>query len=263
MSKKPHADTKLVVVVVGSPDPGSRLSFKLKLPRKWREGPCERVFGLIIEKYNAAKPEHPPLLLGQLVVDTAQGNSVTAEQIVSEALPDGISIRVRPVSALTAEVGSPPPAEAAPPTVTGGLAAAFAAVDRVGGPTSQSRLEPAAAPKPQPITQCSQCGAAPSAGAPLKRCAKCHLVSYCSRECQMAAWRAGHSSECAGSKASKAAAAAAAAAATPPIHPEDFPWDVRDLVRRVDHQLEVFDLPLGGLLVKVWPRRTRSAECAE
>lgn len=40
-------------------------------------------------------------------------------------------------------------------------------------------------------TSCAQCGArAAAGGAALKSCALCHEVSYCSKECQRAAWKA-------------------------------------------------------------------------
>lgn len=43
--------------------------------------------------------------------------------------------------------------------------------------------------------QCAQCEKSALA-AKLSRCAKCHLYHYCSRSCQVAHWKAGHSKDC-------------------------------------------------------------------
>ena len=44
-----------------------------------------------------------------------------------------------------------------------------------------------------PQTACSCCGAASSS---LKRCGRCHTVSYCSVDCQRNDWKAGHKTAC-------------------------------------------------------------------
>ena len=43
------------------------------------------------------------------------------------------------------------------------------------------------------VARCANCGLASDA---LKRCTRCLEVSYCGRECQVAAWKAGHKSVC-------------------------------------------------------------------
>lgn len=43
---------------------------------------------------------------------------------------------------------------------------------------------------------CAHCGKAETAGHRLERCSKCHLAFYCSRECQVSAWRDGHKLLC-------------------------------------------------------------------
>ena len=53
---------------------------------------------------------------------------------------------------------------------------------------------------------CDHCGA----GGATARCAKCKVIVYCSRECQVAAWKGGHKKLCA-----LVAAAAAAHARAP------------------------------------------------
>jgi len=44
---------------------------------------------------------------------------------------------------------------------------------------------------------CDQCSAEEDPAAPLRVCASCKQCRYCSRECQVKHWRAGHSKECA------------------------------------------------------------------
>lgn len=44
-----------------------------------------------------------------------------------------------------------------------------------------------------PQTACTCCGAASDS---LKRCGRCHAVSYCSVDCQRRDWKAGHKSAC-------------------------------------------------------------------
>ena len=51
------------------------------------------------------------------------------------------------------------------------------------------------------LSSCAQCGAAAPSGAGAKAlpvCAGCRRVAYCGRDCQRAAWRAGHKQECGG-----------------------------------------------------------------
>jgi mitochondrial splicing suppressor protein 51 len=42
---------------------------------------------------------------------------------------------------------------------------------------------------PIPSTQCASCGKAEAPGISLKRCAKCQITKYCSRDCQKAHWK--------------------------------------------------------------------------
>ena len=46
--------------------------------------------------------------------------------------------------------------------------------------------------------ECSYCGRVPGAhmGQRLSRCARCKQVRYCSKECQLNHWKAGHSKQC-------------------------------------------------------------------
>lgn len=43
---------------------------------------------------------------------------------------------------------------------------------------------------------CASCGAKPKGDTSWKRCARCNLVHYCSRECQRKAWKTGHKNSC-------------------------------------------------------------------
>jgi hypothetical protein len=44
---------------------------------------------------------------------------------------------------------------------------------------------------------CAQCGNAPPPEAPRLTCSNCQAASYCSRECQVVSWKAGHKAACA------------------------------------------------------------------
>ena len=44
--------------------------------------------------------------------------------------------------------------------------------------------------------RCDRCGHAAAEDQPLKRCSRCQLAYYCSRECAKQAWKAGHRSAC-------------------------------------------------------------------
>ena len=48
-----------------------------------------------------------------------------------------------------------------------------------------------------------QIGETEAEGGGLKTCSKCRLASYCSKQCQVAAWKGGHKQECAGLKFDK------------------------------------------------------------
>ncbi len=48
---------------------------------------------------------------------------------------------------------------------------------------------------------CGNVDGGSEAGLPLKACARCGAVAYCSRECQLQAWRSGHKDACAQMKA--------------------------------------------------------------
>jgi len=46
------------------------------------------------------------------------------------------------------------------------------------------------------IKECLFCGIFASGNVRLRKCAKCHRASYCSRKCQVKHWKAGHKKEC-------------------------------------------------------------------
>lgn len=46
------------------------------------------------------------------------------------------------------------------------------------------------------ISRCAFCGKASTAEQPLSTCTRCKTVRYCSRPCQLKAWRAGHKESC-------------------------------------------------------------------
>ncbi|KAK5095894.1 hypothetical protein LTR70_003213 [Exophiala xenobiotica] len=49
----------------------------------------------------------------------------------------------------------------------------------------------------QTIPRCEQCGQfAQQPGVSIKQCSKCHVVGYCSLDCQSSGWKAGHKFEC-------------------------------------------------------------------
>uniref|UniRef100_A0A7S4FNL6 MYND-type domain-containing protein n=1 Tax=Eutreptiella gymnastica TaxID=73025 RepID=A0A7S4FNL6_9EUGL len=53
------------------------------------------------------------------------------------------------------------------------------------------------APKKAAIRQCAHCHQDElETGGKYKQCARCRAVSYCSKECQRAHWKAGHKAEC-------------------------------------------------------------------
>ena len=43
---------------------------------------------------------------------------------------------------------------------------------------------------------CGMCGKLPETGATYSRCQRCKKIRYCSRQCQLKAWRAGHKESC-------------------------------------------------------------------
>ena len=45
-------------------------------------------------------------------------------------------------------------------------------------------------------SSCANCKKRAQAGAKYKQCSKCKAEWYCSKECQVEAWRAGHKREC-------------------------------------------------------------------
>ena len=45
-------------------------------------------------------------------------------------------------------------------------------------------------------SQCANCGKNVQPGETFKQCTKCKAQWYCSKECQIEAWRAGHKKDC-------------------------------------------------------------------
>ena len=65
-----------------------------------------------------------------------------------------------------------------------------------GEPGFQAQRDHGAGNEPSNLA-CATCGkAGGDATAPLKLCARCHAVWYCSSECQRADWKAGHKRVC-------------------------------------------------------------------
>ncbi|KAF2877396.1 hypothetical protein BDV95DRAFT_559150 [Massariosphaeria phaeospora] len=60
-------------------------------------------------------------------------------------------------------------------------------------PPEASSSASSTAPAPQPPSACAQCGQSPAS---LKQCLKCHSVSYCTKDCQKAAFKV-HKKVCA------------------------------------------------------------------
>jgi len=51
--------------------------------------------------------------------------------------------------------------------------------------------------------RCWKCGEAPEAGKSLHKCARCYMVQYCSKQCQVLDWRSNHKKFCAHSRAER------------------------------------------------------------
>ena len=45
-------------------------------------------------------------------------------------------------------------------------------------------------------SQCANCGKQAQAGVKFKQCSKCKAIGYCSKECQVEAWKLGHKKDC-------------------------------------------------------------------
>ena len=84
---------------------------------------------------------------------------------------------------------------------------------------------------------CAAPGCAPRPALPTGTCASCRVTSYCSRECQLAHWRAGHKAACPTWAAAVRAAAAASSSPVPSVSDA-----IRQLVHNDEHP-DVADVP--------------------
>ena len=57
--------------------------------------------------------------------------------------------------------------------------------------------EPTAEPAPQRVVVCGGCGASKPPGTAFQTCSRCRRQHYCSKDCQVLAWKTGHKRECA------------------------------------------------------------------
>lgn len=89
-------------------------------------------------------------------------------------------------------------------------------VQGAAGEPASAAQPPAALPAAQ---QCARCGKGAEDGTRLKLCRGCRAALFCSQECYLAAWAAGHRQECKAAQAAAAARAAAAAALLAPAAP--------------------------------------------